>query len=42
MAVDGKLTDYLGDGQLIEAPDTTRMQVHFKLHECFSASRRRG
>jgi hypothetical protein len=39
MAVDGKLTDYLGDGQLIEAPDTTKMQVRFKLHECFPASR---
>lgn len=39
LAVDGKLRDYLGDGQLIERPDTSRMEVRFKLHECFPGSR---
>jgi hypothetical protein len=39
LAVDGKLRDYLGDGQLIERPDTERLQVMFKLHECFPGSR---
>jgi hypothetical protein len=39
LAVDGKLRDYLGDGQLIERPDTGRMEVMFKLHECFPGSR---
>ncbi len=39
LAVDGKLRDYLGDGQLVERPDTGRMQVKFKLHECFPGSR---
>ena len=39
LAVDGKLRDYLGDGQLIEKPDTSRMEVRFKLHECFPGSR---
>jgi hypothetical protein len=37
--VDGKLRDYLGDGQLIERPDTERLEVMFKLHECFPGSR---
>jgi hypothetical protein len=39
LAVDGKLRDYLGDGQLIERPDTRRLEVMFKLHECFPGSR---
>jgi hypothetical protein len=39
LAVDGKLRDYLGDGQLIERPDTRRLEVTFKLHECFPGSR---
>jgi hypothetical protein len=39
LAVDGKLRDYLGDGQLIERPDTERLEVTFKLHECFPGSR---
>ncbi len=39
LAVDGRLRDYLGDGQLIERPDTSRMEVNFKLHECFPGSR---
>ncbi len=39
LAVDGKLKEYLGDGQLVEKPDTSAMQVRFKLHECFPASR---
>jgi hypothetical protein len=39
LAVDGKLRDYLGDGQLIERPDTERLEVMFKLHECFPGSR---
>jgi hypothetical protein len=39
LAVDRRLRAYLGDGQLIEPPDTTAMTVLFKLHECFPASR---
>lgn len=39
LAVDRKLRDYLGDGQLVEPPDTGRMEVKFKLHECFPGSR---
>jgi hypothetical protein len=39
LAVDGKLREYLGDGQLIERPDTRRLEVMFKLHECFPGSR---
>ncbi|MDQ3963326.1 MAG: hypothetical protein M3277_05350 [Actinomycetota bacterium] len=35
MPVDGELRDYLGGGQLIEAPDTNSLTVRFKLHECF-------
>lgn len=35
MPVDDKRTEYLGPGQLLEAPDTNAMQVRFKLHECF-------
>ncbi len=32
-------TQYLGPGQLLEPPDTTRMQVAFKLNRCFPGSR---
>jgi hypothetical protein len=39
MPVDGDLQDYLGAGQLIEAPDTAGGSVLFKLHECFPGSR---
>jgi len=39
LAVDARLRAYLGDGQLIERPDTSRMVVKFKLHECFPGSR---
>jgi hypothetical protein len=39
LAVDRKLRAYLGDGQLIEPPDTAAMTVTFKLHECFPGSR---
>ncbi|MGH2747256.1 MAG: DUF7482 domain-containing protein [Actinomycetota bacterium] len=39
LGVDSELTEYLGGGQLIEAPDTSAMEVTFKLHECFPASR---
>lgn len=39
MPVDPDLTEYLGGGQLIDPPDTAALQVTFKLHECFPASR---
>jgi hypothetical protein len=39
MPVDSELIDYLGSGQLIEAPDTAGGSVLFKLHECFPGSR---
>lgn len=39
MPVDADLTEYLGGGQLIEAPDTEAGSVLFKLHECFPGSR---
>jgi hypothetical protein len=39
LAVDGELREYLGGGQLIEAPDVGSMSVRFKLHECFPGSR---
>lgn len=39
MPVDTELKDYLGGGQLIEAPDTNGLKVTFKLHECFPAVR---
>jgi hypothetical protein len=39
LPVDSALKDYLGEGQLIEAPDTAGMQVTFKLHECFPRAR---
>lgn len=32
-------TSYLGPGQLLEPPDTERMEVTFKLHECYPAVR---
>lgn len=35
MPVDAELVEYLGGGQLIEAPDTERRQVTFKLHQCY-------
>jgi hypothetical protein len=39
MPVDSELVEYLGGGQLIEAPDTSGGTVLFKLHECFPGSR---
>jgi hypothetical protein len=39
MPVDTDLVEYLGGGQLIEAPDTAGGSVLFKLHECFPGSR---
>jgi len=39
LAVDGELKAYLGQGQLIERPDTSGMTVTFKLHECFPQTR---
>ena len=39
LPVDGELRDYLGGGQLIEAPDTNNLTVRFKLHECFPSVR---
>jgi hypothetical protein len=39
MPVDTQRTDYLGPGQLLEAPDTSAMTVTFKLHECFPGVR---
>jgi hypothetical protein len=39
LPVDGDLAEYLGGGQLVEAPDTSAMQVTFKLHECFPGVR---
>ncbi len=39
LPVDTELTDYLGTGQLVSAPDTAALEVTFKLHECFPDSR---
>lgn len=39
LAVDGELKSYLGQGQLIEPPDTSGLTVTFKLHECFPDTR---
>jgi hypothetical protein len=39
MPVDSELVEYLGGGQLIEAPDVAGGSVLFKLHECFPGSR---
>jgi hypothetical protein len=39
MPVDSDLVEYLGGGQLIEAPDTAGGSVLMKLHECFPGSR---
>ena len=39
MSTDPELLEYLGGGQLIEAPDTAAGSVLFKLHECFPGSR---
>ena len=39
LSVDGELVEYLGGGQLVEAPDTSGMRVTFKLHECFPGVR---
>ncbi|MEX0874625.1 MAG: hypothetical protein WD646_08550 [Actinomycetota bacterium] len=36
---DTERTEYLGPGQLLEAPDTDDMRVTFKLHECFPGVR---
>ena len=39
MPIDADLVEYLGGGQLIEAPDTAGGSVLMKLHECFPGSR---
>ncbi|MGH2759770.1 MAG: DUF7482 domain-containing protein, partial [Actinomycetota bacterium] len=39
LPVDDVRTEYLGPGQLLEAPDTDGMSVMFKLHECFPGVR---
>lgn len=39
MPVDDARKEYLGPGQLLEAPDTDSMEVMFKLHECFPGVR---
>ncbi len=39
LPVDTERTQYLGPGQLLEAPDTDEMKVMFKLHECFPGVR---
>lgn len=39
MSRDTKLEEYLGEGQLIEPVNTEKMQVTFKLHECFPSER---
>jgi hypothetical protein len=39
LAVDRELKDYLGQGQLVEAPDTVGLTATFKLHECFPNTR---
>ncbi len=39
MPVDDQRAEYLGPGQLLEAPDTSGMTVTFKLHECFPGVR---
>ena len=39
MPVDQQRSEYLGPGQLLEAPDTAGMTVTFKLHECFPGVR---
>lgn len=39
MPIDADLVEYLGGGQLIEAPDTAGGSALFKLHECFQGSR---
>lgn len=38
MPVDEDLSDYLGGGQVIAAPDTAAMTVTFKLNECYPGS----
>lgn len=39
LPVDQTREAYLGDGQLLDAPDSEKMTVTFKLHECFPSSR---
>ena len=39
MPMDAERREYLGGGQLLEAPDTSGMTVMFKLHECFPGVR---
>jgi hypothetical protein len=39
MPVDTERREYLGGGQLLEAPNTPGMTVMFKLHECFPGVR---
>ena len=39
LAVDGERTAYLGEGQLLEPPDTGAMRVTFKLGQCYPGSR---
>jgi hypothetical protein len=39
LAVDRERTGYLGEGQLLEPPDTGAMRVMFKLGQCYPGSR---
>jgi hypothetical protein len=39
LPTDTELREYLGGGQLVEPPDTSAMEVTFKLHECFPGVR---
>ncbi len=39
LPVDTELVSYLGTGPLISAPNTDRMRVTFKLHQCYPGSR---
>ncbi|MCI0710459.1 MAG: hypothetical protein L0154_09890 [Chloroflexi bacterium] len=39
LPVDTELVTYLGTGPLISAPNTERMRVTFKLHQCYPGSR---
>lgn len=39
LPVDDERTQYLGPGQLLEAPNTDDMTVMFKLHECYPSTR---
>lgn len=39
LPVDTELVTYLGTGPLVSAPNTERMRVTFKLHQCYPGSR---